>query len=676
MRALLARAWSSSSAALPRALRPASASTAAAAAYVGAIDQGTTSTRFILYDAAARPVASHQLEHAQLYPRAGWVEHDPVQILANTRACMAEAVAKAGAAGLRLDGGAVRGIGITNQRETTVVWSRATGQPLHNAIVWMDVRTSDICRCALLPCPWGLAPASAACAGPGLTAGAGARPATSRRLERELAGGRDHFRRATGLPISTYFSATKLLWLLENVPAVKAAVDSGDAMFGTIDTWLVWHLTGGPGRTGAQCSHESRGRSDAACAQATDSDTDDGWVKVDHERYAATASPATTEEAGRRLSEAPVPNVPETDASCSSGGGARGSRMGVASQLILADFAVDCSNAARTMLMDLRTLQWHEPTLDTLGIPKAILPSIVSNSEIVGTVADPWPLAGVPISGCFGDQHAAMLGQRCRKGEAKSTYGTGCFILLNTGDDICESTHGLLTTISYKLGPKAPVHYALEGSIAIAGAAVQWLRDNLGIIKSSKDIEALARTVENTGGVYFVPAFSGLFAPHWRDDARGVCIGMTRYTNKAHIARSVLESMCFQAREVLEAMQKDAGVGDMKSGDDFLLHVDGGASSNDLLMQLQADLLGSEVVRPADVETTALGAALAAGLAVDVWTEEQIFGELFQGGQLTTFSPQTEEEQRERRFNTPEMDTTTGGTQTGTHPLIRGVTTG
>eukprot|EP00850_Spirogloea_muscicola_P018433 SM000168S02632 [mRNA] locus=s168:281215:284144:- [translate_table: standard] len=540
---------------------------------------------------------------------------------------MAEAVAKAGAAGLRLDGGAVRGIGITNQRETTVVWSRATGQPLHNALVWMDVRTSDICR----------------------------------RLERELAGGRDHFRRATGLPISTYFSATKLLWLLENVPAVKVAVDSGDAMFGTIDTWLVWHLTGGPGRTGAQCSHESRGRSDTACARAGDSDTEDGWVKVDHERWAATASPASMEEAGGRLSEAPVPNVPETDASCFSRGGARGSGMGspasgagihvtVASQLILADFAVDCSNAARTMLMDLRTLQWHEPTLDTLGIPKAILPSIVSNSEIVGTVADPWPLAGVPISGCFGDQHAAMLGQRCRKGEAKSTYGTGCFILLNTGDDICESTHGLLTTISYKLGPKAPVHYALEGSIAIAGAAVQWLRDNLGIIKSSKDIEALARTVENTGGVYFVPAFSGLFAPHWRDDARGVCIGMTRYTNKAHIARSVLESMCFQAREVLEAMRKDAGVGEMKSGDDFLLHVDGGASSNDLLMQLQADLLGSEVVRPADVETTALGAALAAGLAVDVWTEEQIFGELFQGGQLTTFSPQTDEEQRERRF--------------------------
>eukprot|EP00850_Spirogloea_muscicola_P021634 SM000256S08688 [mRNA] locus=s256:118688:121996:- [translate_table: standard] len=601
MRALLARAWSS--AALPRALRPASTSAcsaaAAAAAYVGAIDQGTTSTRFILYDAAARPVASHQLEHAQLYPRAGWVEHDPVQILANTRACMAEAVAKAGAAGLRLDGGAVRGIGITNQRETTVVWSRATGQPLHNALVWMDVRTSDICR----------------------------------RLERELAGGRDHFRRATGLPISTYFSATKLLWLLENVPAVKAAVESGDAMFGTIDTWLVWHLTGGPGRTGAQCSHESRGQSDTACAHAGDSNSEDDWVKVDHERHAATASPATMEEAGSRLSEAPVPNSHR-----------------VASQLILAESAVDCSNAARTMLMDLRTLQWHEPTLDTLGIPKAILPSIVSNSEIVGTVADPWPLAGVPISGCFGDQHAAMLGQRCRKGEAKSTYGTGCFILLNTGDDICESTHGLLTTISYKLGPKAPVHYALEGSIAIAGAAVQWLRDNLGIIKSSKDIEALARTVENTGGVYFVPAFSGLFAPHWRDDARGVCIGMTRYTNKAHIARSVLESMCFQAREVLEAMQKDAGVGDMKSGDEFLLHVDGGASSNDLLMQLQADLLGSKVVRPADVETTALGAALAAGLAVDVWTEEQIFGELFQGGQLTTFSPQTEEEQRERRF--------------------------
>lgn len=323
-----------------------------------------------------------------------------------------------------------------------------------------------------------------------------------RKLEKELPGGKTHFMEVVGLPISTYFSAVKLLWMMENVDAVKAAIKKGDALFGTIDTWLIWNLTGGV----------------------------NGGLHV-----------------------------------------------------------TDVSNASRTMLMNLKTLDWDKPTLETLGIPVEILPKIVSNSEIIGKIGKGWPITGIPISGCLGDQHAAMLGQACKKGEAKSTYGTGAFILLNTGEEVLKSKHGLLSTLAFKLGPKAPANYALEGSIAIAGAAVQWLRDSLGIISSASEIEELALEVNSTGGVYFVPAFNGLFAPWWRDDARGVCIGITRFTSKAHIARAVLESMCFQVKDVLDSMQKDAMekgvIKDAKS--EFLLRVDGGATVNNLLMQIQ-----------------------------------------------------------------------------------------
>ncbi|KAM0939070.1 putative glycerol kinase [Dioscorea sansibarensis] len=502
--------------------------------FVGAIDQGTTSTRFIIYDANGRAVASHQVEFTQFYPEAGWVEHDPMEILESVRVCTAKAMDKATAEGFNVDGG-LKAIGLTNQRETTVIWSKSSGLPLYNAIVWMDVRTSSICR----------------------------------RLEKELSGGRTHLLEACGLPISTYFSALKILWLIENVEDVRKAIQKGDALFGTIDTWLIWNLTGGCG--------------------------------------------------GLNRDQNKVHGVHVTD----------------------------CSNASRTMLMNLKTLDWDKPTLETLGIPIEILPKIVSNSETIGVIANGWPLSGVPIAGCLGDQHAAMLGQLCRKGEAKSTYGTGAFILLNTGEEVIYSSNGLLSTIAYKLGPNAETNYALEGSIAIAGAAVQWLRDGLGIIQSAKEIEDLALLVENTGGVYFVPAFNGLFAPWWRDDARGVCLGITRFTNKGHIARAVLESMCFQVKDVLDSMHKDAEEKVIKEGE-FLLRVDGGATVNNLLMQIQADLLGSPVVRPADIETTALGAAYAAGLAIGIWTTEKIF-DLEHKEKPTVFCPKLGEEQRKKR---------------------------
>ncbi|KAG2569276.1 hypothetical protein PVAP13_7NG378900 [Panicum virgatum] len=451
-----------------------------------------------------------------------------MEIIETVKVCMKEAVDKAKDRKCNVVAG-LKAIGITNQRETTVMWSRSTGLPLYNAIVWMDVRTSPVCR----------------------------------RLESELSGGRTHFVETCGLPISTYFSALKLLWLMENVDAVKDAVRTGDALFGTIDTWLIWNLTGGV-----------------------------------------------------------------------AGG----------------QHVTDCSNASRTMLMNLKTLDWDKPTLDALGISAAILPKIISNSEKIGVVVNGFPLAGVPISGCLGDQHAAMLGQLCQKGEAKSTYGTGAFILLNTGEEPTESSHGLLSTIAYKLGPTAPTNYALEGSIAIAGAAVQWLRDSLGIIQTAAEIEKLAETVPDSGGIYFVPAFNGLFAPWWRDDARGICIGITRFTNKGHIARAVLESMCFQVNDVLSSMHKDAGdAGEVKSAEgEFLLRVDGGATVNNLLMQIQADLLGSPVVRPADIETTALGAAYAAGLAAGVWTKEQVFAGLHKEN-TTVFRPKLDEAHRKKR---------------------------
>lgn len=497
--------------------------------FVGSIDQGTTSTRFIIYDQSAQPVGSHQVEFTQFYPEAGWVEHDPMEILESVRVCIEKAIDKATADGHKVDSG-LKAIGLTNQRETTLIWSKSTGLPLYHAIVWMDARTSSICR----------------------------------KLEKELPGGRTHFVETCGLPISTYFSALKLLWLLENVDAVKKAVEAGDALFGTIDTWLIWNMTGGL----------------------------NGGVHV-----------------------------------------------------------TDVSNASRTMLMNLKTLDWDKPTLDTLGISAEILPKIVSNAEIIGTVAKGWPIPGLPISGCLGDQHAAMLGQACRKGEAKSTYGTGAFILLNTGEEVIESKHGLLTTLAFKLGREAPTNYALEGSIAIAGAAVQWLRDSLGIISSASEIEELAAKVDSSGGVYFVPAFNGLFAPWWRDDARGVCIGITRFTNKSHIARAVLESMCFQVKDVLDSMHKDAGEkGEVKNEKgEFLLRVDGGATINNLLMQIQADLLGNPVVRPADIETTALGAAYAAGLAVGIWTEDEIFDSGEKVKLATTFYPALDEERRNKK---------------------------
>ncbi|XP_034696064.1 glycerol kinase-like [Vitis riparia] len=497
--------------------------------FVGSIDQGTTSTRFIIYDRSAQPVGSHQVEFTQFYPEAGWVEHDPMEILESVRVCIEKAIDKATADGHNVDSG-LKAIGLTNQRETTLIWSKSTGLPLYHAIVWMDARTSSICR----------------------------------KLEKELPGGRTHFVETCGLPISTYFSALKLLWLLENVDAVKKAVEAGDALFGTIDTWLIWNMTGGL----------------------------NGGVHV-----------------------------------------------------------TDVSNASRTMLMNLKTLDWDKPTLDTLGISAEILPKIVSNAEIIGTVAKGWPIPGLPISGCLGDQHAAMLGQACRKGEAKSTYGTGAFILLNTGEEVIESKHGLLTTLAFKLGREAPTNYALEGSIAIAGAAVQWLRDSLGIISTASEIEELAAKVDSSGGVYFVPAFNGLFAPWWRDDARGVCIGITRFTNKSHIARAVLESMCFQVKDVLDSMHKDAGEkGEVKNEKgEFLLRVDGGATINNLLMQIQADLLGNPVVRPADIETTALGAAYAAGLAVGIWTEDEIFDSGEKVKLATTFYPALDEERRNKK---------------------------
>ncbi|GAB4850060.1 hypothetical protein Ancab_029359 [Ancistrocladus abbreviatus] len=499
--------------------------------FIGSLDQGTTSTRFIIYDRSASAVGSHQVEFTQFYPEAGWVEHDPMEILESVRVCMAKALDKATAEGHNVDSG-LKAIGLTNQRETTVIWSKSTGLPLYNAIVWMDARTSSICR----------------------------------RLEKDLPGGRSHFVESCGLPISTYFSATKLLWLMENVDVVKDAIKHGDALFGTVDTWLIWNLT--------------------------------GVVKN-----------------GLHVT--------------------------------------DVSNASRTMLMNLKTLNWDETTLKTLGIPTEILPKIVSNSEVIGNVAAGWPILDIPIAGCLGDQHAAMVGQACRKGEAKSTYGTGAFILLNTGEEKIQSQHGLLTTMAFKLGPAAPANYALEGSIAIAGAAVQWLRDSLGIIRSASEIEELASQVDSTGGVYFVPAFNGLFAPWWRDDARGVCIGITRFTNKAHIARAVLESMCFQVKDVLDSMQKDAGERDLAKYEnkEFLLRVDGGATVNNLLMQIQADLLGTPVVRPADIETTALGAAYAAGLAVGVWKDDDIFSSSKKTKTATTFHPKLAADSRKKKVD-------------------------
>jgi len=458
--------------------------------YVAAIDQGTTSTRCMVFDHSGQVIAIAQKEHRQIYPQPGWVEHDALEIWERTQEVSHAALAKAGIGG---GTSSIAALGITNQRETTVVWDRRTGQPFYNAIVWQDTRTKGICDA----------------------------------LASE--GGQDRFRRKVGLPLATYFSGPKVRWILDNVPGVRQAAERGDALFGNMDTWLIWWLTGGP-RGGAHVT--------------------------------------------------------------------------------------DVSNASRTMLMNLTSLDWDDDILEILRIPRAMLPRIVASSDPAtwGMTSPEGAFgAAVPVCGDLGDQQAALVGQTCFSvGEAKNTYGTGCFMLLNTGPQPVQSASGLLTTLAYKFGNQAAV-YALEGSIAITGALVQWLRDNLGLIAQSSEVEALARSVEDNGGIYFVPAFSGLFAPHWRSDARGVIVGLTRYINKGHIARAALEATAFQTREVLDAMYKDSGVA-LKA-----LKVDGGMVYNELLMQFQADLLGVPVVRPKVAETTALGAAYAAGLAVGFW---------------------------------------------------------
>jgi len=456
--------------------------------YIAAIDQGTTGTRCILFDHSGHPVVWAYEEHEQIYPKPGWVEHDPMEIWAKTQAVIHQALTQG-----NVLSGEIAAVGITNQRETTVVWDRRTGKPLHNAIVWQDTRTKGICDA----------------------------------LAAE--GGQDRFRAKVGLPLSTYFAGPKLAWLLRNVPAVREAADQGNALFGTIDTWVTWWLSGGP-------------------------------------------------QGGTHIT--------------------------------------DVTNAGRTMLMDLETLAWDDGILRILDIPRGMLPEIHPSSAprpYGFTRADGAFGEAIPITGALGDQHAALVGQTCfDPGEGKNTYGTGCFLLLNTGTEIVPSAHGLLTTMAYKFGDE-PAVYALEGSIAITGALVQWLRDNLGFFARAPQIEDLARKVDDAGGMYIVPAFSGLFAPYWRSDARGVMVGLTRYIDKHHICRAALESTAYQTRDVVEAMEADAGV------PLTTLKVDGGMVANELLMQFQADILGVPVVRPTVTETTALGAAYAAGLAVGFW---------------------------------------------------------
>jgi glycerol kinase len=453
------------------------------AGYVGALDQGTTSTRFMVFDHSGGVVASHQEEHQQIFPQPGWVEHDATEIWHRCRQVIRRALDKA-----ELTAADLAAVGITNQRETAVIWDRVTGKPIHNAIVWQDTRTADLCD--LL--------------------GADAGP--------------DRFRSRTGLPLATYFSGPKAVWLLDRVQGARERAEAGELLFGTIDSWVVWNLTGGA-------------------------------------------------DGGRHLT--------------------------------------DVTNASRTLLMNLSTLDWDDELLSVMGVPGAMLPEIRPSSEVYGRAVD--PLDGVPVAGILGDQQAALFGQVCFDvGDAKNTYGTGCFMLLNTGTEPVFSKNGLLTTVAYQVGNQLPV-YALEGSIAVAGALVQWLRDNLEIIETAPEVENLARSVDDNGGVYFVPAFSGLFAPHWRSDARGVIAGLTRYASKGHLARAALEATAFQTREVLDAMNRDSGV-DLTS-----LKVDGGMVFNELLMQFQADQLGVPVIRPLVAETTALGAAYAAGLAVGFW---------------------------------------------------------
>ena len=449
--------------------------------YVAAIDQGTTSSRCIVFDAGGAVVALAQREHRQIFPRPGWVEHDPEEIWRNVAAVVAEALERAGATIDRL-----AAVGITNQRETTLVWERDTGSPVHPAIVWQDTRTAEQLR----------------------------------RFDEAF--GEENFRERTGLPLAPYFAGSKLAWLLENVDGLRARARRGEVLFGTVDSWLIWKLT------------------------------------------------------GRHVT--------------------------------------DVTNAGRTLLMNLRTLDWDPDILGALDIPAAMLPEIRSSSEVYGTVKD-GPLAGAPLASALGDQQAALFGQTCyAPGDAKCTYGTGSFLLMNTGTEPVASRHGLLTTVGYRIGDQ-PAVYALEGSIAVTGSLVQWLRDNLGLIRSAPEVEELARTVPDNGGCYLVPAFSGLFAPHWRSDARGVLVGLTAYVNRGHLARAALEATAWQTREVVDAMNNDSGT-PLQT-----LRVDGGMTRNALLMQLQADVLEVPVVRPAVAETTCLGAAYAAGLAVGFWPD-------------------------------------------------------
>ncbi|MEG5054520.1 MULTISPECIES: glycerol kinase GlpK [unclassified Microcoleus] len=449
--------------------------------YIAAIDQGTTSTRFIIFDRQGQIICRNQQEHQQIYPQPGWVEHNPDEIWQRTQSVIKNALEIG-----NIDPKDIAALGITNQRETTIIWDKKTGKPYGNAIVWQDTRTRFIC---------------------------------DQLAEVE---GKDRFQKRCGLPLTTYFSGPKIKWMLDNIPGLREAANQGDAIFGNVDTFLIWHLTGGAHIT-------------------------------------------------------------------------------------------DVTNASRTMLMDLQTLDWDAETLEIMAIPRQMLPEIRPSSQVFGTAKG--LLAGVPIAAALGDQQAALVGQTCfSPGEAKNTYGTGCFMLLNTGEAIVPSKQGLLTTVAYKMG-ESPAVYALEGSIAIAGALVQWLRDNLGIINTSAEVETLANTVEDSGGVYVVPAFSGLYAPYWKDSARGVIAGLTRYATKAHIARAVLEATAWQTREVLDAMNQDSGVQLLS------LKVDGGMVGNHTLMQFQSDVLGVPVVRPVVAETTALGAAYAAGLAVGFWSQ-------------------------------------------------------
>ncbi|XP_046854045.1 glycerol kinase-like [Xenia sp. Carnegie-2017] len=489
---------------------------------VAAIDQGTSSTRILIFSVATKEViAFHQIEFESCYPHEGWVEQNPLEILSTVNQCIENIVQKLKS--LNIDPDNIKAIGITNQRETTVAWDKQTGAPLHNAIVWLDTRTKSTVD-----------------------------QFKAKVSENDL----EKIKKLCGLPLSTYFSAVKMRWLLDNVDDVKNALDEGRLMVGTIDTWLIYNLTGG-------------------------------------------------------------------------------TKGGI--------YITDVTNASRTMLMNIRTACWDEKLCNYFDIPLEILPSIRSSSEIYSHISD-GAFKGIPLSGCLGDQQAALAGQLCfQKGEAKNTYGTGCFLLYNTGLEPITSDHGLLTTVAYKFGPQNPTVYALEGSVAVAGDAVKWLRDGLGFIKKSSDIEELASSVSNSGGVYFVPAFSGLYAPYWQTDARGIIIGLTQFTSKAHIARATLEAVSFQTRELLDAMNKDSGIPLMS------LKVDGGMTANSLLMQIQSDILGIPVVRPSMAETTALGAAVAAAVAegIALWD----ISSLTEQTEVSVFQPKLEAKERKSRYS-------------------------